>query len=76
MGRGESLVQIHVQDVDAEIAGTRDAHHCIQIRSIHVDQRSTAMQNAGDLRDFPFEDTERIRIRDHDAGDVFVDDSP
>ena len=76
MGRGECLVQIHMQDVDAEIAWTGDPHHRIQIRPVHVDQRAAAMQDAGHFRDLALKNAERIRVGDHDAGDIVIHDFP
>ena len=47
MRRRKRLVQIQVHDIDAEIAGPRNAHQRIHVGAIHVHQRAFVMQDAG-----------------------------
>ena len=74
MRRREGLVQVDVQNVDAEISRPRDAHHRVEVRPIHVDQRAARVKDFSDLCDLTFEDTQRVRIGHHDGSDVVVHD--
>ena len=73
MRRRESLMQVEVHDVRAEISGTDFAHQGIHVRAVHVEQRSLGVEHVGDLVDLLFEDTKSVGISQHQRGDVFVD---
>ena len=65
-------MQIEVHDVDAEIAGARDAHQRVHVGAVHVNLRAFGVQDFRDARDVLFEYAERVGIGDHQRGDVFI----
>ena len=74
MGGGERLMKVNVQDIDAEITGPCDSQHRVQIRSIHVNERSMRMEKLRNLGDLIFKNPKRVGIRDHDCRDVLIND--
>ena len=75
MRSGERLVQIEVHHVDAEIAGTRDAHQRVHVGAIHVEHGALRVQDLGHVDDVLFEHAERVGIGHHQRGDVFIHDA-
>ena len=76
MGSGEGLVQVHVDDVKAHIAGTNHAQDGVEVRAVVVEQ-STDLVNLGrDLCDVFFEEPCRIGVRQHDPRHIRVECSP
>jgi hypothetical protein len=69
---GERLVQVEVHDVEAHVAGPRDAHHRVEVRAVVVERRADACDDLGDLLDVRVEEPERVRVGEHQAGDVVV----
>src|SRR5215217_3277417 len=49
MWRGEGLVQVEVHDVDADVAGSRDAEDGVEVRTVVVDQTSRFMDGRDDF---------------------------
>ena len=70
MRRCECLVQIDMQDIDAEIAGPRDADHRVQIRAIHVDQRAMGVYEIRNRRNVALKDSQGVGIGDHHRCDI------
>ena len=68
----ESLMQIEMHHVDAEVARPRDPDQRIHIRAIHVNQRALGVQELRDASNVLFENAERVRIRDHQRRDVVI----
>ena len=68
----ERLVQVEVDDVEAHVAGPRAAHHGVEVRAVVVERRADAVDDPGDLLDVPVEHAERVRVGEHQAGDVVV----
>ena len=66
----ERLVQVEVDDVEAHVAGPGDAHHRVQVRAVVVERRPRVVHDPGDLLDVAVEQAERVRVREHQAGDV------
>ena len=64
-------MQVEVHHVDAEIAGPRHADQRVHVGAVHVEQRALGVQDLGDLVDVLLEDAERVRIGDHQRGDIF-----
>ena len=70
VGRGEGLVQVHVHDVKAHVARTHGAEDRVQVRAVVVEQSTDVVHRRGDLGDLLFEESERVGVGQHDAGDV------
>ena len=68
--RGEGLVQVEVHDVHAEIAGARLADERVHVGAVHVEERALGVEDVGDLVDLALEDAERVRVGEHQRGDV------
>ena len=49
MRRGESLVQVQVHDIDAEVAGPRLADERVHVGAVHVEQAALSVHEFGDL---------------------------
>ena len=72
MRRGERLVQVEVHDVHAEIAGTRFADERVHVGAVHVEQATLGVKNFGDVVDLVFEYAQRVRVGEHQRGDVVI----
>ena len=70
VGGGEGLVQIHVHDVEAHVTRSHRAENRVEVRAVVVEQTSDLVHRGGDLGDLLFEQTQRVRIGEHDAGDI------
>ena len=68
----ERLVQVEVDDVEAHVAGPRDAHDRVQVRAVVVEGRADVVDDLRDLLDVAVEQPERVRVGEHQAGDVVV----
>ena len=68
----EGLVQVDVDDVEAHVARPRDAHDRVQVGAVVVERRAGVVHDAGDLLDALVEEAERVRVGEHQAGDVLV----
>ena len=68
--RRERLVDVDVDAVEAEIAGTRDAEKRVHVGAIAVHERAGGMHRVADLTHALLEETERVRVREHEASDV------
>ncbi len=70
VGLGEGLVQVEVDDVEAHVAGAREAHHGVEVGAVVVERRADAVDDLGDLGDVRVEQAERVGVGQHQAGDV------
>ena len=61
-------MQVHVDDVEAHVAGPHLAEDGVEVRAVVVEQPARLVHLARDLDDAPLEDAERARVRQHDAG--------
>ena len=68
----ESLVQIQVHDVDAEVAGTDFADQRVHVGAVHVEQAAFGVHDLGDLVDLLLEDAQRVGICEHQCRDIFI----
>ena len=68
----ERLVQVVVDDVEAHVARARAAHHGVEVRAVVVERRADAVDDLRDLLDVLVEQAERVRVGEHQAGDVVV----
>ena len=66
------LVQVQVHNVHAEVARAHFADQCVHVRAVHIEQAALGMKNVGDFVDLLLEDAERVRIGQHQGGDIFV----
>ena len=65
-------MQVQVHHVDAEISGPHPADQGVHVGAVHVQQAAFGVQNVGDLMNVLLENAERVRIGEHERGDVFV----
>ena len=70
VGLGERLVQVVVDDVEAHVAGPRDAHHGVEVGPVVVERGPHAVHDRGDLLDVAVEQPERVGVGEHEAGHV------
>ena len=70
----ERLVQVEVHDVEAHVAGAHDTEDRVQVRAVVVEQAADLVDGRGDRVDLLFEEPERVRVREHDARHVAVED--
>ena len=68
----ESLVQVEVHHVGAEITGTHLADQSVHVGAVHVEQRALGVQQVGDLVDLLLEDAQGVGIGEHERGNVIV----
>ena len=73
MRRGERLVQVEVDDVEAHVAGAGDADQRIEVRAVVVDERAGLVRETRDVDDVLLEDAERVRVGEHHRGDGAVE---
>ncbi len=69
---GERLVQVEVHDVEAHVARAGDAHDRVEVGAVVVERRPDLVHDPRDLLDLRVEDAERVRVRQHQAGDRVV----
>ena len=67
---GEGLVQVVVDDVEAHVAGPRDAHDRVQVGAVVVERGPRLVHDPRDLLDVAVEQAERVGVGQHQAGDV------
>jgi hypothetical protein len=63
-------VQVQVQDIDSEVARTRDAGEGVHVGAVHIEQGPAFMKDRGDFSDALFEGAERAGICHHQGSDV------
>ena len=61
-----------MDDVEAGVAGARDPHHRVEVRAVVVGGRADVVDDPHDLLDVRVEQPERVRVGQHQAGDVAV----
>ena len=71
--RGERLVQVHVDDVEAHVARAHLAEDRVEVRAVVVQQAAGLVHDARDLLDAALEHAERGGIGEHDAGGLRAD---
>ena len=71
--RGERLVGVDVHDVEAHVARPAPAEDRVEVGAVVVDERADVVDHAGDLLDPFLEQAERVRVREHQAGDLIVE---
>ncbi len=76
VGGGEGLVQVHVDDVEAHVAGPDDAQDGVEVGAVVVQETADLVDGGGDLGDVLLEEAQRVRVGQHDAGHVLVEHRP
>ena len=62
-----------MDDVEAHVARPRAAHDGVEVRPVVVERRAHPVHELRDLLDVRVEDPERVRVGEHQAGDVLVE---
>ena len=70
VGDAESLVQIQVRDVAAELTGCGEAHHGVQVGAVHVHLAAVLVHDLADLAYLGLEHAVGRGIGDHDGGEI------
>jgi len=73
MRRGKRFVQVEVHDVKAHVAGARRAHDRVHVRAVVVAKSARVVDDLRDLQNVFIEDSERVRIRQHQPRGVGPD---
>ena len=58
-------MQVQMNDIDAHVAGSRHANQRIHVRAVHVNQTAGIVNYAANFLNVSFEQSERVRIRQH-----------
>ena len=56
--------------IEAEVAGAGDAEERVHVRAVAVHQRARGVHRVADLAHALFEETERVRVRQHETRDI------
>ncbi len=70
MRRGKCLVQVDVHRINAQVARPHAAHDGVEVRPVAIEIAARRMDQVGNLADVGFEQAARVRIGQHDAGNV------
>ena len=73
MGRGEGLVQVHVDDVEAHVARAHLAEDGVEVGAVVIEQAPGLVHRGGDRLDVAVEDAHGARVGEHDAGGLGTD---
>ena len=65
-----------MDDVETHVTRPGLTHDRVQVRAVVVQKSAGFVDQTGDLGDVLVEDTERVRVGQHQAGDVFIDLGP
>ncbi len=68
-------MQVQMNNVEAGVAGTNDAHDGVEVGSVVVAQTACLMDDIGDLRNIRVKQTDGVRVGQHQTGGVFVSSS-
>src|SRR6202171_4593298 len=60
MGRGKSLVQVEMDDVETHVAGTGDANKGLEVGAVVVQQRACLVGQPRDLGNVSLEEPKRV----------------
>ena len=73
VGAAEGFVGVVVLHVGAEIAGAGDAEDGVHVRAVEVDEAAVLVDGCGDVVHLGLEDADRVRVGDHEHGDLVVE---
>src|SRR6185503_15171759 len=54
---GKRFVEVEVNNVDAHVAGARDADECVHVGAVHVDEAAGFVNDVANLFDVPLKET-------------------
>ena len=63
-------MEVDVDDVEPHVAGPRVAHDRVQVGAVVVQGAARVADHPGDLGDVLVEQAERVRVGEHQAGDL------
>ena len=69
-------MQVHVDAVEAHVAGPDNAHNRVEVGAVVVAQAAGLMDDVGDLEDVLVEDTDGVGVGQHQTGGVGADGRP
>jgi hypothetical protein len=67
-------VGVHVDDVETHVPGANASQDRVEVGSVVVEEPADLVHGSGDLQDVLLEKPEGVRVGDHQAGDVLVDE--
>jgi len=70
---GERLMQVTVDAVKAHVTGTDDAHDGVEVRAVVIAQAARIVNDLRDLEDVLVENTDGVRVRQHQSRGVGAD---
>jgi hypothetical protein len=66
-------MEVQVNDVEAHVARTNDSDDRVEVRSVVIEQSADLVYRLRYLPDVALEETERVRVRKHQAGNVVIE---
>jgi hypothetical protein len=66
-------VKIHVDDVEPHVAGANDADDRVEVGPVVVEETTDLVHRRLDLLDVLFEQAQRVRVGQHQAGHIVVE---
>ena len=69
----EGLVHVDVDAVEAKVTGTRDAEKRVHVRAVAVHETADGVDRIAHLAQTLLEETERVRVRQHQTNDVVAE---
>ena len=76
MGRGEGLVQVQVDAVEAHVAGPGHAHDGVQVGTVVIAQTAGLVDNTGDLQNVGIKNTHSVGVGQHQARGIGAHGGP
>src|SRR5438093_10674025 len=68
--RRERLVDVDVDAIEPEVTRSRYAEQRVHVRAVAIDEAARVMDGGAHLADALLEEPERVRVREHEPGDV------
>ena len=65
VGRGEGLVQVHMNRVEAHVAGPADAHKGVEIGPVVVQHRPRGVDHLRNIQYLALEQAQGVGVRQH-----------
>ena len=69
---GEGLVEVEVHHIDAAVAGFENAEQGVHVRAVAINQPAGFVDDADDFGGILIEQTERIRVGEHQTSESVV----
>src|SRR5881628_2497872 len=68
--RRERLVDVDVDAIEPEVTRSRDAEQRVHVRAVAIHEAARVMDGGAHLAYALLEEAERVRVREHEPGDV------